>query len=591
MFERPAHPRRDRTRRGTVATRRRHRCIRALAEVRPASRCALGRRGGDGDVARAPVARRRTTARLAARRRRARRRHVAGRVGLRHRLVSSPVAGSTRSPSCSRDLGQRRIIVHDGGDVPRDDRRPSTTRGDLARRPTMTPVAPTRFVVRGALGVPVEALTSYRSRAISALGHADPAQHGPGVLEDVDRARRGEPAGARAVAFGRRDRRAIRRQADGHRRAGSVAREQRRSAAALKGQSAVPRSRIRSAVDRGGPRARSRRSRSIRRTSSITSPARPVAHVPGQRGDRSSVAVRARRARVLTAGANSAARRLDFDRPRRRGVVPAAARSRPRVLARAALEVRPDRVRRARPSFPGGNYYVASSVDGAARAVADERGLVRVEGWSDGFRAMKSRGGPAAPPSARSSFPAGPAAPCRRASCSACSTAGSSRRCGRCVPRGSSTAPRAARSSTACSTGRSPTLPPAAELGARVETAELVDAAVAAVGATRRESARESHLAVRARPPARRYHATRARRLAHADRGRGELAHVERALSAALRPLPFVSLLAQREIDARTYHRAARGPRRALSRGVGDAVRQAARRAVGARVRCSRAAE
>ncbi len=47
-------------------------------------------------------------------------------------------------------------------------------------------------------------------------------------------------------------------------------------------------------------------------------------------------------------------------------------------------------------SFPGGNYYVATSHDGGAHAVVDDRGLVRVEGWSPGFRAMKAGGGPQA---------------------------------------------------------------------------------------------------------------------------------------------------------------------------------------------------
>jgi hypothetical protein len=45
-------------------------------------------------------------------------------------------------------------------------------------------------------------------------------------------------------------------------------------------------------------------------------------------------------------------------------------------------------------SFSGGAYYVATSVDGAARAEVDERGVVRVEGWSAGFKLMKAAGGP-----------------------------------------------------------------------------------------------------------------------------------------------------------------------------------------------------
>lgn len=45
-------------------------------------------------------------------------------------------------------------------------------------------------------------------------------------------------------------------------------------------------------------------------------------------------------------------------------------------------------------SFPGGQYYVQTSSDGGARARIDERGVMRVEGWSDGFAAMKAGGGP-----------------------------------------------------------------------------------------------------------------------------------------------------------------------------------------------------
>jgi hypothetical protein len=48
-------------------------------------------------------------------------------------------------------------------------------------------------------------------------------------------------------------------------------------------------------------------------------------------------------------------------------------------------------------SFPGGAYYVSTSSDGDARAEVDARGVMRVAGWSAGFRAMKAAGGPAAP--------------------------------------------------------------------------------------------------------------------------------------------------------------------------------------------------
>jgi hypothetical protein len=48
-------------------------------------------------------------------------------------------------------------------------------------------------------------------------------------------------------------------------------------------------------------------------------------------------------------------------------------------------------------SFAGGAYYVATSSDGEARAEVDDRGVIRVRGWSEGFRAMKAAGGPGAP--------------------------------------------------------------------------------------------------------------------------------------------------------------------------------------------------
>ncbi|MEO8698595.1 MAG: 6-hydroxymethylpterin diphosphokinase MptE-like protein [Kofleriaceae bacterium] len=47
-------------------------------------------------------------------------------------------------------------------------------------------------------------------------------------------------------------------------------------------------------------------------------------------------------------------------------------------------------------SFPGGEYYVSTSSDGGARAKVGADGVMRVEGWSKDFHAMKSSGGPAA---------------------------------------------------------------------------------------------------------------------------------------------------------------------------------------------------
>ncbi|MEO7096090.1 MAG: 6-hydroxymethylpterin diphosphokinase MptE-like protein [Polyangiales bacterium] len=56
-------------------------------------------------------------------------------------------------------------------------------------------------------------------------------------------------------------------------------------------------------------------------------------------------------------------------------------------------------------SFTGGEYYVATSSDGNARAVIDDSGVMRVEGWSHGFHAMKASGGPSAAAERRIDLP------------------------------------------------------------------------------------------------------------------------------------------------------------------------------------------
>ena len=47
-------------------------------------------------------------------------------------------------------------------------------------------------------------------------------------------------------------------------------------------------------------------------------------------------------------------------------------------------------------SFPGGRYYVDTSVDGKCRPVVAADGTMKVAGWSDDFHKMKAAGGPAA---------------------------------------------------------------------------------------------------------------------------------------------------------------------------------------------------
>jgi Protein of unknown function DUF115 len=198
-------------------------------------------------------------------------------------------------------------------------------------------------------------------------------------------------------------------------------------------------------------------------------------------------------------------------------------------------------------SFPGGNYYVSSSVDGDARAVADDRGHIRVEGWSDGFRSMKSHGGPAAVAERSIELPGWH---------------------GGTVPSSfmfsmfhrwfvekmrSVTATRVFN----CTEGGAfidgmlhrPLRDVLRELApARVDAIATIDAVVAEVG-----DARRARLAKYVRKVVRslarvRHHAVRARNAAATARDQ-ELSRAERALTAALAPVPFVSLLAQREIE------------------------------------------
>ena len=200
-------------------------------------------------------------------------------------------------------------------------------------------------------------------------------------------------------------------------------------------------------------------------------------------------------------------------------------------------------------SFPGGSYYVASSVDGAARAVTDERGHIRVDGWSAEFRAMKAHGGPGAATERSIELPGwhGGTVPSSfmfsmfhrwfveklRAV--------KSTRVYNCTEGGAFIAGMEHRALAGV----------IAELPARDAAGEAtaaIDAAVRAVTGARR-AALLGHTRRYARGLARvRKLAMRAQRLAHGTPS-AELARAERSLAAALRPLPFVSLLAQRSIE------------------------------------------
>jgi hypothetical protein len=199
-------------------------------------------------------------------------------------------------------------------------------------------------------------------------------------------------------------------------------------------------------------------------------------------------------------------------------------------------------------SFPGGNYYVSTSSDGSARAVVDDRGIMRVEGWSDSFRAMKAGGGPSAVAERAVELPGwhGGSVPSsfmfsmfHRWFVERMKQVADVR-VYNCTEGGAAIAGMRHESLATV----------VAELPSGVDARAVIDDAIAATD--RRERARRigAHLGgfLRALRKCRRL-ARRARVLAQRGEDSARLVAVEKDLAAALQPMPFASLLAQREIE------------------------------------------
>jgi hypothetical protein len=198
-------------------------------------------------------------------------------------------------------------------------------------------------------------------------------------------------------------------------------------------------------------------------------------------------------------------------------------------------------------SFTGGAYYVATSSDGDARAEVDDRGVVRVNGWSSGFRAMKAAGGPAAPSERAVVLPgwSGGSVPSsfmfslfhrwfveRLRSVEGV-------RVFNCTEGGAFIEGMQHR----------PLADIAPLLDREVDVAGELDAAAMTLDAAR-EARLVDHLNgfVRGLHRSRRF-ATVARKLIDRGQAGPRLTQIERGLTAALAPLTFASLLAQRELD------------------------------------------
>lgn len=201
-------------------------------------------------------------------------------------------------------------------------------------------------------------------------------------------------------------------------------------------------------------------------------------------------------------------------------------------------------------SFSGGQYYVATSSDGDARAEIDADGKVRVAGWSEGFTQMKSQGGPAAVAERVLELPGWH---------------------GDRVPTSFSFAMfhrwfvDTMRGVTGCSVYNCteggawiegmqhvPLAEVSPLLASHVDVGGILDATIAATDAAARQGAVARNLRSQISQLRRaRKLALHARKLArHGGGGREhQLQRAERALAASLRPIEFASLLAQRELE------------------------------------------
>jgi len=200
-------------------------------------------------------------------------------------------------------------------------------------------------------------------------------------------------------------------------------------------------------------------------------------------------------------------------------------------------------------SFPGGEYYVKTSVDGHVSASTDANGHLEVKGWSGGFHAMKAQGGPSAPVERAITLPGyhGGEVPSsfmfsmfhRWFVEKMREIAGSGISVYNCTEGGAFIPGMDHR--------------PLAELLATfddvVPVDEILDAAVAQVGFERGTQLAGHIRTFRRGLKSIRYHAVRARRMARTGGAEAKLQKTERSLASALQPFPFVSLLAQREIE------------------------------------------
>jgi Protein of unknown function DUF115 len=198
-------------------------------------------------------------------------------------------------------------------------------------------------------------------------------------------------------------------------------------------------------------------------------------------------------------------------------------------------------------SFTNGEYYVATSSDGNARAVVDGTGLMRVEGWSNGFHAMKASGGPNAASERRIDLPGWHGGTVPSSFMFAMfhrwfverMTSVTDTRVYNCTEGGAYIEGMV----------HVPLAQVAEKLVAPIDVARVLATAAAELD-TERKDRFVGHLTTFARGLRR---ARRLGKLAQKEIARGRtgprLARIEKALAITLEPLAFASLLAQREVE------------------------------------------
>ncbi len=199
-------------------------------------------------------------------------------------------------------------------------------------------------------------------------------------------------------------------------------------------------------------------------------------------------------------------------------------------------------------SFPGGQYYVSTSSDGDACAKVGADGTISVEGWSAGFTAMKARGGPNAAAERAIELPGWHGTP---------------------VPSSfmfglfhrwfvERVAELSSVSVFNCTEGgawiegmrHEPFAEVLAGLTDIVEARAVIDRAICDADVSERARRLSRHLASNASRLRRaRKLALRARALIERGGNEAELTRVERGIADVLRPIGFVGLLAQRELE------------------------------------------